>query len=123
MESIIGNSRRPDVTFYVNGRIDITSRVARILQLNEGDVIDIGLQQGEYYLYVKNRANTLVGKHEAQCSASKKKSMNFRAYSKKLSSAVLAFSKSDKARIPIGEVVELPNIGWAVSLIIRNNLA
>lgn len=123
MESILVNSRKPDVTFYRDGRIDITSRVAKILQLHEGDVVDIGVHQGEYYLYVRNRFTNIVGKHEAQCFASKKNSCNFRAYSKKICSAILQLSQASKARIPAGEVVELPEVGRTVPLIIRLNLA
>lgn len=122
MESILGNSRRPDVTFYLSGRIDITSRVARLLRLNEGDVVDIGIHQNEYYIYVRNRSNSVIGKHEAQCFASKKNSCNFRAYSKKLCSAILQLTQATKARIPAGEAIELPNVGVAVPLIVRFNL-
>lgn len=111
------------MTFYCDGRIDITSRVAKILQLHEGDVVDIGVHQGEYYLYVRNRFTNIVGKHEAQCFASKKNSCNFRAYSKKICSAILQLSQASKARIAAGEVVELPEVGRAVPLIIRLNLA
>lgn len=122
MESLLGNSRRPDVTFYADGRIDITSRVAKILHLKDGDVVDIGVHQNEYYLYVRNKACNLIGKHEAQCFASKKNSCNYRVYSRKLCSAILGISKTDKARIPAGEATELPDIGVAVPLIIRLNL-
>lgn len=121
MESILGNSRRPDVTFYRDGRIDITSRVARMLQLTEGDVVDIGIHQDEYYLYVRTRGKDVVGKHSAQCFASKKNSCNYRAYCRKICAAILG--SSEIARVPAGDAVELPQIGIAVPLIIRLNLA
>ena len=122
MESILGNSRRPDVTFYSDGRIDITSRVAKMLQLEEGDAVDIGVHEGEYYLYIRNRHSCIVGKHEAQCFASKKNSFNYRTYSKKLCSAILRAINAPMGRIPAGEAIEIPHVGTAVPLIIRLNL-
>ena len=39
MASLLGNTRRPDISFYKNGRIDIASRVVRMLDIQEGDWI------------------------------------------------------------------------------------
>lgn len=122
MESLLGNSRRPDVTFYRCGRIDITSRVARSLRLEEGDVIDIGVHDNEYYIYIKAKASNIVGNHGARCFPSKKSSRNFRTYSKKLCSAILNMCGSNVARLPAGEVESIPYIGEAMPLIIRLNL-
>lgn len=125
MGSIIGkNTRRPDVSFYRNGRIDITSAVARVLNLREGDVVDIDYQNGEYLLYVRLRGVDAIGRHEAQCHPTKEGAHNFRAYSKKLCKAILAASNSIKeARLSMGEIINHPQIGIAIPLITRNNLA
>jgi hypothetical protein len=122
MGSIIGNSRRPDVTFYINGRIDITSRIAKQLCLTEGDVIDIDKRNGEYLLYVRYRSDCAIGRHEARCKASKNNSNNFRAYSKQLTDAILNACGAEKAQLASGAVVELEDIGIAVPLVTRNNL-
>ena len=125
MGSIIGkNTRRPDVSFYNNGRIDITSVVARVLNLHEGDVVDIDCQNGEYLLYVRLRSNEAIGRHEARCYPTKDGGHNFRTYSKKLCDAILtACNATSEARLSMGEVIEHPQIGVAIPLITRNNLA
>lgn len=122
MDSILKQTRRPDVTFYRNGRIDISSRVAKMLHLDDGDVVDVGVQDGEYYLYIRSKASEVIGRHEAQCYASKPKSKNFRAYSKRLCDAILRATASPLARIPAGEREEFPQLGVAVPLIIRLNM-
>lgn len=122
MGSILGNSRRPDVTFYKSGRIDITSRVAKLLNLSQGDVIDIDVINGEYLLYIRYRSNEAVGRHEARCIASKSNSNNFRAYSKKLTKAILTVCEAEKAQLASGAAMEFERLGIAVPLITRNNL-
>lgn len=49
MQSILGNTRKADITFYASGRIDISARVAKHLQLSRGDVLDIMIDQDEFY--------------------------------------------------------------------------
>ena len=122
MESLIGNTRRPDITFYKNGRIDLTSRVVKMLNISNGDVIDIGVCSGEYMLYVKYRNSQIVGNHEARCYASKRNSNNFRAYSKKLCDAILNICNASKAQLASGVAVEIDSLGMAIPLITRNNL-
>ena len=52
MENIIERTRRKDITFYKSGRIDITARVARILNLKQGDSINISKDEnGEFLLF------------------------------------------------------------------------
>lgn len=63
MQSILGNTRKADITFHDNGRINISARVSKLLELSHGDVIDIMDGQGEIYLYVKHRV-PVVGRHE-----------------------------------------------------------
>jgi hypothetical protein len=87
--SILNSSRKPDITFYSNGRIDITARVAAILQIEAGDVLDIETNGVDYYLYVRRKAGTYIGSHVATAHRTKGCSNNFRAYSKTLASAIL----------------------------------
>ena len=124
MHSILDNTRRPDVTFYPNGRIDITARVAKILDLHQGDVIDIADNGGiEYLLYIKYRGETLVGNHESVCRQSKRRSRNFRAYSKRRGccGVGVAGRKDEPLRIHAGEVLTYKDYGKMVSLITRMN--
>lgn len=87
MQSLIGNNRRADISFFPNGRIDISARLSRLLSLQSGDTIDIKFDGYEYYIYVRNRS-PLGGRFEAQCFPSNKKGRHFRAYSRRLYAAV-----------------------------------
>ena len=130
MQSLVPNSRRPDVTFYPYGRIDISSHVAVKLGLRRGDVIDVAEHMGEYLLYVRQRAENVVGRHEAfvfpSCKG-KKQANNFRSYSRKLCKAIYnasrkSFDEYKKLRLPAGEPVTIENYGTAVPIITRNPL-
>ena len=125
MHSILTNTRRPDVTFYPNGRIDITARIANMLDLHQGDVIDIADNgRHEYLLYIRYRGDRLVGKHEAVCRQSKRRSRNFRAYSKRICSFMfrLKKKKNEPYRVPAGEVLTYKDYGKMVPLITRLNI-
>lgn len=122
MKSLLGISRRPDISFYRNGRIDITARVARKLNIQSGDVLDIVFDGIEYYLYIRQKGTFVVGRHEAQCFPTKQGSHNFRAHSVRLCQEVMRLSgEYDVARLPIGEY-ELRDGIPSVTLIVRNNL-
>lgn len=130
MESIIGDStRRHDIVFYRTGRIDILSSITKALGIKEGDVIDISVDEGEYYLYVRAKSENVIGRHEAKCFSTKKsikgQSRHLRAHSKTLTNAILSkYPDGIKyARIPAGSIVEeAPKIGKAIILITSANL-
>lgn len=125
MESLLGNTRRPDVSFFKNGRIDITSNVAKMLDLSDGDVIDVVLCDKELYLYAKWRNADVVGSHTACCHKTKPNTecTNFRAFSVKLCASILDICGADEVvRLPAGEQVNIEGIGIAVPLVTRINL-
>ena len=67
MHSILDKLRRPDVVFYrAGGRINISSRIVRLLGIHPGDSIDILTDDCEYYLYVAHRADD-TGAFRATC--------------------------------------------------------
>lgn len=66
MPSILQNIRRRDITFYRDGRINITARIAKILGLQPGDSIDINSEAGEFYLHAVHHGLD-VGQGVAQC--------------------------------------------------------
>lgn len=122
---ILENSRKPDLTFHRDGRIDITARISNMLDLKSGDVIDILFDGEDWFMYVKYRAGEVVGRHEAQChptNRGKKRCRNFRTNSKRICNAVLEMSGGDTARIIAGESREYANIGKAVIIIPTFNL-
>lgn len=124
MAGILGNTRRPDVTFYRNGRIDITSRVAKLLDLRNGDVVDIDRMCGEWRLFIRHRNDNIIGAHEARCYPSKKNSRNYRAYSKRLCDAILTEVGAAKiVRLAAGECVNFSFYSKAIPLITCNPIS
>lgn len=125
MNTMLGNTRRPDVTFHSDGRIDIASNAAQKLGIEPNDVIDIAYNGVEYYLYVKHRGSELVGRHQAQCHPTNKNKRychNYRAYSKRLCAAVMEICGiTDAVRLPVGEV-ERQQGKRMLPIIIRNIL-
>ena len=122
MNTILGRTRRPDVTFYRNGKVDITSRVSRLLDIEAGDVIDIAADGIEYYLYVRHKRADIVGRHEGQVYATYRgRCRNYRCHSKRLCEAVLRVTNGNVARLPVGEV-EIKDGRKMLPIIIRANL-
>lgn len=123
MFRILAKTRRPDITFHKSGRIDIASYIARLLNIQKGDVIDIAVTDGEYYLFVPTHCG--CGRHEGVCFPSNnraKKTNSFRAHSTRLCRSILAVAGSnEKACLPCGELCEL-SIGKAVPIIVKNDL-
>lgn len=111
MTSILGNTRRADITFHPRGNIDITARVSKLLGLAVGDVIDICIEAGEFYLYVKHRAESAAGRHEATLyptSRKVKRCNNLRCHSRRLCKAMQeACNATGILRLPVGELVNL----------------
>jgi hypothetical protein len=124
MESILGNSRKPDISFFRDGHIDITARVAKSLSLSEGDIIDILRSGKEFYIYVKTRTHDVVGQHAGRCRTTRPNShANFRTNCKKLTDAILAeCNEAEVVRLAAGETMEMPNIGIVIPLITRIKL-
>ena len=117
MKSILGNSRIADLTFYKSGRIQISSRIGKGLAMEDGDVIDIGVEDGEYYLYIKHRQP--VGKHHAMVSPSSKHGGGFICSSIVLSRELLNLcGANEKLSLPCGEITQLP-IGAAFPIITK----
>lgn len=125
MTSILGNTRRADIKFHHSGRIDITAGIARQLSLRKGDVLDIVIHRGEYYLVVRLKAELAIGRHEAQCFPTNIKAKHcdtLRAYSKRLCEAILRVTGGAEAHLPAGLPEAIEPYGTAIPLITRNNL-
>lgn len=125
MNTILKNTRRPDVTFYKRGRINITARIARMLGMEEGDVIDIAKERDEYMLFIRQKGTNLIGRHDARAhKIYHRRYGTFRVYSGRLTKAIMdaANTGSDTLRLMAGECMEIEGIGKAVPLITRRPL-
>ncbi len=107
MTSILPNSRRPDLTVCASGRIDITSRIARTLDLQPGDIIDVSYSDREYYLYIRRRASDAVGRHEGHCfpTLRGRNRGSYRTWSVRLAKAIhkACNNNTPTLRLPCGE--------------------
>lgn len=83
MEKILSTTRRPDITFYADGHIHITSRIARILNLSHESCINVAIDHGEYLLFAEHYEN-MIGNHTARCRSINKGGRYFRANSVRL---------------------------------------
>lgn len=124
MQSILENTRKADITFHRSGRINISARVSRSLNLAHGDIIDIMAESAgrnivETYLYVKHRA-PVVGKHEGMVFRSNKNGHHCIASSITLCRYVMSrCGGRDKVRLCCGTPVELQHYGIALPIIIK----
>ena len=123
MQAILQTTRRPDVSFFPSGKIDITARVARLLDMHPGDVIDIAIDGSEYLLFVRVRQAS--GSHEAMVHTTKRRSHNFRCYSSRLCQFMISqhcTSPSTPLRVPAGRVRQHEVYGTMVSLVTLLNI-
>jgi len=128
MKDFLGNTRRHDIAFNADGRIEISARVSKALGIEPGDVIDIAEDERtrEFYIYVKHKAGRVSGKHKAVCRATSRrvrKCHSLRAHSVEICRQVLdlcGFSVT-QAKLPVGEPEEIPCVGPALPVIIRFN--
>lgn len=127
IHKFLPHTRRPDITFHETGRIDITANLSRTLSLEENDVIDVVYDDvaREFYIYVRHRASSIVGRHEAQCRVTNRrarKTNNFRAHSKTICQGLFNYTKPltpGPLRCQVGYPLDHPQLGWAVPIIIR----
>lgn len=113
MKSLLPSSRRHDISIHHSGRIDISARVARILSLRPGDVIDITAgTNGELYLYVRQRAAAIIGRHAGTVWATAPHGKGtYRCKSQQLARAVLSHARCTAVRLrcPCGEPIQQDN--------------
>lgn len=122
MISILGNSRKADITFHASGRICISAHVSKLLSLAPGDVIDIMEDDCETYLYVRLRA-PVIGRHKGLVFRSKNNSNHYVSSSITLCRYILAKCNRDNmVRLCCGTPVNLSHYGIALPIIIKNIL-
>ncbi|MDE5688672.1 MAG: AbrB/MazE/SpoVT family DNA-binding domain-containing protein [Paramuribaculum sp.] len=106
MPSILQNIRRRDITFYRDGRINLTARISKTLGLKPGDSIDIITEGGEYYLHAIHHG-LAVGHGVAQCRQARPDSPSLYVNSIALCRAMfLAIGfDGDKAAFAVGPAI------------------
>lgn len=125
MISLLGASpRRHSITFHPSGRIDLCVSLARALDLAPGDVLDIILHEGEYYLYVRHRVESLGSQqHIAKCYSTKrgKRGGGMRLSCIALCRPFLALAPTGRAKVsfPTGEPTSIVGISVAIPIITR----
>lgn len=109
MVSLLGNSRKHDIVVFNSGRIDISARIAKMLNIQDGNILDIMIDKGELLLYVKHR-NPVFGKHEAVVKFSNRYGKHCRLHSKKIAQFIIDKTNGlTSVRLSIGEPVFYEN--------------
>lgn len=93
---LINRMRRPDITFFKSGKISITARVAKALNLHAGDSINILIDKGEYLLYATHDS---MGRCHAKCWPSQRNSHHFCANSATLCKTLFQSLNLDTPRV------------------------
>lgn len=120
MNKLLTHTRRPDITFRRNGLIRITARIARLLQLQPGDSINIAIHNGEYLLYALHHP---IGRHDAACHPTQQGAHTYCAYSVRLCRTLLGtlHIRADSASFHAGKEIVIDNTTY-IPLITRKPL-
>lgn len=103
MKPLLKSTRRPDIIIHRNGRISLSARIVRILTLAPGDTvsIDTDTDKDEYYLSLRARAESLLGRHHARCYPANRRGSHYRLSSVNLARALLDACHTDAPRISL----------------------
>ena len=125
MKSLLGNTRKGDITLHRDGRIGISARVSKLMDLRPGDVIDIMAddRNNELYLYIRHHA-PVVGRHEGSVFRSNKNGRYLIASSVRLCRYLMRLSNASGAilRLPCGEATTIQPFGIVIPIITRKPL-
>ena len=124
--NIIPTTRRGDVTFHADGRIDLTAHVTKSLDLHDGDVINI-IESGEvfpeHYLYRARDATETIGRHACVCHSAKPGVNYLRVFNRSMARYVLHLCQCpDQVSLRVGDLTELQGHLKALPIIIPPNI-
>ncbi|MEG1729605.1 MAG: hypothetical protein RR280_08725 [Bacteroidaceae bacterium] len=110
MEPIASNTTH-DIKFKKNGLIEISVKVTRILNIENGDAINITPIDGEMYLYVASKNNQKNNGTKGICRTTKKRDAFMRAYWKELCEKVITLEggQSKNACYRVGTPIKIEN--------------
>lgn len=124
---ILKQTRRHDVVFCRDGIIRISANIAKILDIQPGDCINIDADRGEYLLYIYHRASVVhpeLAQYPAACHKAKANCRNMVTRCKTLANAILDIAgvQDFKAGFYCGEPVDKDQHRY-LPIITRNPLA
>lgn len=105
LKRIIGPTRRTDISFYSDGRVELSSYVVKTLGLQHGDVVDVASDGHEYFLFAAVQAPQ--GRHRTQCRETNPGGKHFRFNSVRLARTMLEAAGAqgcDVVHLPVGDV-------------------
>lgn len=119
MEHLIKNSRRHDITISTSGIMSLSARLVRMLDIQDGDTINVGCDKDNYYIYVAYRRQEAV-RCKAKCYSLNKSGRCMRCCSKELAMGIInKVAKGQRTvKLPIGNAMLL-NGRVAVPLITK----
>lgn len=125
MKSVLGFTRKPDITVRQSGSIDLSSNLVRTAGIEMGDALDIVQSKGECMLYVKKKKSDIIGSYEATArKVANKKTSHYRVYSIRLARFLFSETGSDAnvIRLAMGTAVDMDGFGKCVPIITRRLL-
>lgn len=122
MRSLSGNNSKHDITVRRNGLIDMNARISRILDLHNGDVIDVVTDGTEFYLCVRLRSRDKETTRNTVSRANRGGS-HFRCWSKKICRAILDECHAEShVRLRVGEPIDMDHYGLMLPIITKQPL-
>lgn len=121
LKVLLKKQREHDLYFGKGGRIEIRASVSKTLGLSEGDAINICEDRDETYIF-KHGVSSDGRNYKAVCRKVNNGSRFFRVNCKELTNYILKKTKTDYAKLYVGDPVELNGIGRAVPIIIKSNM-
>lgn len=113
MLKVITSPRRPDITVYASGRINLTARVVALLRLHDGDSLNVAYDPPEILIFADQKASPQA-RFFAACHPSNPRNASKPAYyytnSRPLATAILqhaALTDTPRAGFFTGYPVEL----------------
>lgn len=121
---LLSEQRRCDIYFRRSGRIDISSSTAKRLGLNEGDMLNLAMIEGELYLYISHKAVEGERRRLNSVHPSKDNYHHFRCQYLEMTRCVARYTGNAESWLYTGKTKDLTPYGiphTGIILIYKNN--
>lgn len=114
MKKLLDSIRRAELTASGCGRIYIGSRLTTLLGIQQGDVVNVAEEHGEYYLFVQHSAGEDSAKYRGVCFRSSSRGGGMLLSNTRLARELMraAGMKGRRAGFPCGDPVERGGITY-----------